>query len=223
MGKKTKQDWEVRHREMWMQLFAEGLDKYTGETTKAEVLNGHDKLSVKSTSAEVSEWIRGAMERLDALVEDKETRRCVMLCCSNRFPVDRIKLLREEYDRTGDVDKLLEYMHKDDSWHGLSYSEYPERDGNVIYVTKIPYDPKSFDSTNDLAEKRASYCHCPHIRPAVRDQKAISATFCLCGSGWYKTLWEGLLNQPVHVEVLDTIARGADKCRFAIHLPEKYK
>ena len=220
MHKTTKRYLEHRHREMWVQLFSEGLETYTEPETKSEVLNGHENISSVLTSNEFSDWVCQAMDRLDGLVEDKETRRNVMLCCSNRFPIEHIKRLREKLTPTGDLDAVLDFMRSDESYHGLSFYEYPKREGNVIYMTKIPYDPKGFSATNELAERRAKYCHCPHIRPAVRDQKPVSPTYCLCGSGWYKTLWEGILGQSVHVEVLDTVARGADHCRFAIHLPD---
>jgi hypothetical protein len=219
MSKATKRYLELRRREMWLQLFSEGLDAFTDIEIKAEVLHGREQISSETTAEKFTEWVCQAMDRLDALVADKETRSNVMLCCSNRFPIEHIKRLKEELDLTGDLDALLEFMHTDESWHGLSFYEYPERIGNVIYVTKIPFDPKQFSSTNDVAEKRTCYCHCPHIRPAIRHLEPLSSTFCLCGSGFYKTLWEAILNQPIHVEVLNTVARGADRCRFAIYLP----
>jgi hypothetical protein len=208
---------------MWIQLFSEGLDKYTTLKTKTDVLNGRDEISPSSTPSEVCDWICAAIERLDLLVKDKEIRQKIMQCCSNRFPVNRMKVLREEYNQTGNLDTLLAFMDEDRSWYGCSFYGCTERDGNTLYVTKIPADPEGVKSTTDKTEKQIRYCHCPHIRPAIRNQKHISATFCLCGSGWYKTLWEGLLNQKVHVEVVETVARGATHCRFVIHLPAEFK
>jgi hypothetical protein len=219
MRKTTKRYLKHRKREMWIQLFSEGLDTFTNTETKVEVLTDQEQISVETTADEFAGWVCQSIDRLDALVQDKEIRRKVMLCCSNRFPIAHIKCLKEELDMTGDLDALLEFMRKDTSWHGYSFYEHPERIGDVIFVTKIPFDPKQYHSTNDLTEKRVSYCHCPHIRPAIRGSQPVSSTFCLCGSGWYKTLWEGILEQSVQVEVLDTVARGADHCRFAIYLP----
>ncbi|MFX1566281.1 MAG: hypothetical protein ACFFCH_09840 [Promethearchaeota archaeon] len=223
MSSNTRRYLELRHREMWVQLFTEGLDKYSTPKTKADVLNGRDEISPSSTTSKVCDWICAAIKRLDLLVTDKETRQNIMLCCSNRFPVDLMKPLREEFDQTGDLDALLALMDEDRSWHGFSRYGCIERNANILYVTKIPADPEGFKSTTDKTEKQVRYCHCPHIRPAIRKQKRISPTFCLCGSGCYKTLWEGLLNQSVHVEVLETVAQGATYCRFAIHLPDQFK
>jgi hypothetical protein len=110
-------------------------------------------------------------------------------------------------------------MEQDSSWKGLPFYEYPKREGNIIYVTKIPHNPKGFLEATDPKQKRASYCHCALIRPAIRDGTPVSPTFCLCGSGWYKSLWEGVLGKPVRVEIVETVSQGAERCTFAIHLP----
>jgi hypothetical protein len=221
MNQDTKRYLEIRHRKMWKQLFTEGLDTYTNEVVKTAILNGQDHHIPESTSETFSAWICGAMERLEAFVQDKETRRKIMLCCSSRIPVDHLQLLREVYQQTGDLNCLIAFMNKDLSRYRLSYSEKLIRDGNRIYVTKQPRKPQANQATNIQAEKHTSDCHCPHIRPALLCQKPISPSYCLCGSGWYKHLWEELLNQPVTVEMLETITSGADHCRFVIHLLEE--
>ena len=48
----------------------------------------------------------------------------------------------------------------------------------------------------------------------------ISFTFCNCGAGWFKPLWEGILGEPVDVVCEESVLRGDDRCHFAIHLPE---
>jgi predicted hydrocarbon binding protein len=47
----------------------------------------------------------------------------------------------------------------------------------------------------------------------------MSRTYCYCGAGWYQQLWDGIMGQPVRVEVLKSILQGDDRCSFAIHLP----
>ncbi|MFX1581543.1 MAG: hypothetical protein ACFFCJ_04920 [Promethearchaeota archaeon] len=223
MSSDTKRYLELRHRQMWLQLFSEGLNTFATEHVKIKILNERELPSMASSSHEVCDWICQTMDLLDSLIEDKETRRNIMLCCSHAFPVDRLKELREKYHQTRDIDKLIAFMCQDDSWHGLSYYEYSQRQGNTITVTKVPFDPHGYETTKEDAERRARYCHCPLIRPAIQNQQRISPTYCLCGSGWYKTLWEGILDQPVHVEVIETIASGGDHCQFVINLPEKLK
>ena len=47
----------------------------------------------------------------------------------------------------------------------------------------------------------------------------MSRTYCYCGAGWYQQLWDGIMGQPVRVEVLKSILQVDDRCSFAIHLP----
>lgn len=201
----------------WLDKFKAALERFVGGSVKEQVLEDERPVSSRSSPKRKAEWVKGAMERLDALVKDNEIRREILLCCSHRFPMTRIKKLRREFQRHGDIDELLKLMHADSSWNGLAYYEYPERKGNIIYVTKIPFAPQRYESATNPEAKRRAYCHCSWIK-ASKDP--ISKTFCYCGSGWYKTLWEGILEKPVRVEVITTIASGDDDCSFAIHLPD---
>jgi len=103
-------------------------------------------------------------------------------------------------------------MHEDPTWH-----EKPRREGNVIYVRKIPFDSKNYDKAADRDEKRKHYCHCPIARNHLDNR--IFATFCYCGSGRYRQEWEGILRKPVGVKILKSLLKGGDNCEFAIHLP----
>ncbi|MFX0168971.1 MAG: hypothetical protein ACFE89_06360 [Candidatus Hodarchaeota archaeon] len=203
----------------WLDKFKAALERFVGSSIKEQVLEDGRPVSTQSSPKRKAEWVKGAIERLDALVKENDTRREILLCCSHRFPMSRIKKLKREYQKHRDIDELLKLMHTDTSWDGLSYYEYPERKGNIIYVTKIPFAPQKFEAATDSESKRRAYCHCGWIRTST---DPISKTFCFCGSGWYKTLWEGILDKPVQVEVITTIASGDDECAFAIHLPEQF-
>jgi hypothetical protein len=73
-----------------------------------------------------------------------------------------------------------------------------QRQGNVIHAT---YDR----------------CYCGSVS---QSKVPFSATYCGCSCGWYRRLFEGLLNQPVEVELLGSIIQGNENCQFLIHLPE---
>ncbi|MFX0125041.1 MAG: hypothetical protein ACFFAE_15525 [Candidatus Hodarchaeota archaeon] len=203
----------------WMKKFSESLDQYMGVAVRKKVMEGSEELESKSSGDKKARWIKGAMERFDELV-DEETREKVMTSCSHVFPKTRIRPLKSKYTETGSIDAVLKLMHQDHSWGGLSYYEYPKREGNTIYVTKIPFNPKKYEQTSDMNEKKYHYCHCGLVKASLKASDIkISPTFCHCGAGWYKTLWEGILEKPVRIEVLQSVIRGDDHCQFAIHLP----
>ena len=94
------------------------------------------------------------------------------------------------------------------------------REGQVIYETKIPFLTSKYLAENDPVLRRYYYCHCPWTREAIRKQDVpIAKNFCYCSAGFHKKPWEIIFEQPIQVDVLESILKGDDRCRFAIHLP----
>jgi len=63
----------------------------------------------------------------------------------------------------------------------------------------------------------ASYerCYCGSVN---KTKERISATYCHCSCGWYKELFETVLERSVEVERVESIVQGADACRFVIRV-----
>jgi len=159
---------------------------------------------------EKAEWVRGAIDRLDQLVPDQETRMSIMTRCSCPcFDTESIAKLRDEYRRSKDIDKILELTYKN------PFYVKPVRDGNAILLTKAPFDAEKHQQANTDKERRFHYCHCEYAKAAI---EKISPTHCLCGAGWYKHIFEGILERPVRVEVLESVMQGDDVCRIAVHI-----
>ena len=93
------------------------------------------------------------------------------------------------------------------------------REGNIIYETKIPFLAKEYLAEEDPQRKRYYYCHCPWAREAVKSGGKVAPIFCNCSAGFHKKPWEIIFEQPIHVDVLESVLKGDDRCRFAIHLP----
>ncbi len=93
------------------------------------------------------------------------------------------------------------------------------RDGNVLYVTKIPYDPAKYLTATDPAQKRYYACHCPFAREAIKSGgPCISENWCYCSGGFAKYPFEVLFGRSLRVELLSSVLRGDQVCRFAVHL-----
>ncbi|MFQ5472414.1 MAG: hypothetical protein ACE5FA_05975 [Dehalococcoidia bacterium] len=71
------------------------------------------------------------------------------------------------------------------------------REGDVIYWTEVHHGE----------------CVCPLIR---RDVIRLNQKLCLCGAHWVKDLFERVADTRVEVETVETVATGADNCRFRI-------
>ena len=93
------------------------------------------------------------------------------------------------------------------------------RNGDTIIATKMPFEFHEYFEAATPEERRYRYCHCPNIREVVKTgEELISTTYCYCGAGFYKGIWEDILQRPVKVEVLKSVLQGDDICRIVIHL-----
>ena len=94
------------------------------------------------------------------------------------------------------------------------------RIGKVVYETKIPFLTKQYLAESDPTLKRYYYCHCPWAREAIKDGEKVAPIFCNCSAGFHKKPWEAALGQRIEADVLQSVLRGDERCRFAIHLPQ---
>jgi hypothetical protein len=96
------------------------------------------------------------------------------------------------------------------------------RQGDRIFITKIPYAPDDYLRETDPRLKRYHACHCPFVRAAIKTgSPAISPTWCYCSGGYEKFLFDVVFEEPVEVKVLETPLAGDNRCRFALKIPEE--
>jgi hypothetical protein len=95
------------------------------------------------------------------------------------------------------------------------------REGNIVYETKIPYMTKQYLAESNPTMKRYYACHCPWVREAIRrGDVRLFEDFCSCSGGFHKKPFEVIFGQTLKVDVLESVLKGDERCRFAIHLPE---
>lgn len=196
----------------WCRLLRQNLQRVLGAQVAESVMQGSEGVTVESSMDERVEWIKGAMDRLDQQA-DANQRYEVLSPCAHVFPQSHIDIAREVYARNHDLDELINFMLND---HPV-YSKTIVREGNTLYVTKQPADKDSYDNAQTSAEKRMAACFCSLIRQRL--DAGVSPTFCNCSAGWFRQTWEGIIGQPVQVEILETVLKGDELCRFAVHLP----
>jgi hypothetical protein len=220
----------------WLKKLSRCLDEVAGEDIRWQVMQGSEGLSSQSNRGEVIAWSQRAMERLDALVGEKE-RRDVMTGCACQYPKSELQEARQVYESTGNIDlahrKLQEQFESflrdvlaldDDLFAEIvrrGWGLAGIRRGDTIIATKIPKSGflVEYMRETDPEKRRQCYCHCPRVRDALKTSEAISATYCYCGAGFYKGVWEEILQKPVEVEVLESVLQGDGVCKVAVHLP----
>jgi hypothetical protein len=227
---------DLDFEQAWLRKLSVGLQEVAGEDVLEAVMEGSETLSEETPRSEVIAWTRGAMERLDTLVEEAG-RRTILTGCACQYPKSALKGPREVYEATGDVDlahRMLQEQFESLLRESLGLGEEivqdvvnrgwgsaGVREGSTIIATKIPKSGYLLEylREEDPARKRALYCHCPRVRETLNSSATLSPTYCYCGAGFYKGIWEEILQEPVEVEVLETVLQGDEVCRFAVRLP----
>jgi len=112
------------------------------------------------------------------------------------------------------TNEVLEYVGREPEVGG------GVRLGDVVYETKIPFLTKQYLAESDPTLRRYYYCHCPWAREAIKNGQEVAPIFCNCSAGFHKKPWEAALGQRIEADVLQSVLRGDERCRFAIHLPQ---
>jgi len=184
---------------------------------------------------------------IDRLVDKLgyEKTRLLLSACLRDLPDKDFLDDREEFFRSSSIDDYLRVKHtglvselqkcqrdgvmffsQEVTDEVVKYvQDHPEtecgvRQGNVLYITKIPYDAKHYLTETNPTLKRYYACHCPWARYAIKNGNIyLNPIFCNCSGGFSKKPWEVIFGQALQVEVIESALQGDFRCRFAVHLP----
>jgi len=111
-------------------------------------------------------------------------------------------------------DEVLEFVKSDPEM------EVGQREGDKIYISKIPYNAVRYLHETDAKMKRYYACHCPLLREAILNDQPVSAEVCSCSLGHASHYLAGL-DQELKGEVLESAIQGNARCRFVFYLPNE--
>jgi hypothetical protein len=216
-----------------------------GQAIRDEVFAGIGVTQLGVPSSEKPFSLFPALDRLIERVGYDEVEHLLSACLRD-LPEEHFAGEREKYKEAGDIDTYLIRHHQEflDELNAcqqegrlffsqeitaevLQYvADHPEteggvREGNLLYITKIPYNAKEYLVEKDPTLKRYYACHCPWARESIkRGNLNMNPVFCNCSGGFSKKPWEVIFGQTLKVEVLESALKGDFRCRFAVHLPE---
>lgn len=203
----------------WNSLLVENMIRELGAEQQGKIMEGLQAIEIETPLEQKFEWLIGVLHKLEN-VTDESQRYNIISGCAHFFPEEMVIELRQVYEKAREnthtlieaIDKTLEFMASHKGWGSL-----PIRKGNVLYTTKSPANPKAFVEARTHLERIKAYCFCPIIRNFL-DQN-VSVTFCNCGAGWPKQLWEGVFRQPLRIVLVKSLTKGDEECQFAVYLP----
>ena len=222
----------VEFEERWLAKLNHCLTEYYSAEKASQLLKGSDPMN---KGDKVIDWTRTLVEKLEQ--EDPVTAKDVFTCMACQYPKANLAEISKIYRETKDIDKAhfmlqTQFIETIRKYLGLSEEEIrnvEERgwgvagriDENKIISTKMPFDWTGYWAEDDPEKRTFYFCHCPRIRDILKEgDPPIGETYCLCGGGFYKSIWEHILDKPVKVKVLKTVMKGDQICQFEISLPE---
>jgi hypothetical protein len=221
------------------------LEEIAGKKTRRKVFEGVELPPLGSPQEDYPKLTKKIVERMEAELPS-ETCREVLTWNYHNVPVEAFKEKKERFEKASSIDDFLKdehrrfveelssYMKRGQVWYeqeitpevlelvkGNQEIQNGVRQGNKIYVSKIPYAPKQFLAEKDPGMKRYYACHCQLVRTAIRDGKPkISPVFCYCSGGYEKLRFDVIFGEPAEIELLESVLKGDTRCRFAITIPK---
>jgi hypothetical protein len=179
------------------------IERFAGKTVSKMIMEGSGQLTKSSTKENIAVWVRDAIGRLDSAV-DESTRRQIMEQCGrncasvNKRVIESAKKRRKKFKN---LDAFLEAEQRK-PMRGTRLC----REGNILYQY---YTPQAFTPP--------MRCYCSLLR-GLPQKMSVSLTYCHCSKAFVQRLWESVLEQPVNVELLQSVVSGDPECKFAVHL-----
>lgn len=229
-----------------MENLSKNLKQKAGEAKWREIFGDIKLPALVNRPSDKPKITKKVMERLEEKL-DKEKCRDVLSSNLHFVPDEAYMPSKKAFQESESIDDFLNNRHKEYveelSEHAkkktLYYTQEVDdevveyvrktptcqvgvRDGNMIYVTKIPYMTKKYLHEKDEKMKRYYACHCPWVREAIKSGMEISPEFCYCSAGFEKRLWDVIFERPVKADVLQTVLKGDIICRFGIHIPKEH-
>ncbi len=135
-------------------------------------------------------WVETLIGNLDIFMDEESKiqalEKCGRACASHHGEIEKIQEIKSQGKN---VKEILEKMNEMKMWCGNWLKK-----GDIIFSV-------------------CQRCGCPLVLSKLIK---LSPTFCYCSQGWVKSVFEVILEKPVHVILKKAIGRGDDVCHFII-------
>ena len=92
----------VDFEKYWLTKFSDYLREIAGTDIRNEIMRGSEGLSDDSKREEIIDWSKQAMDKLDALVDEKK-RIEIMTGCACQYPKSELQEISRTYAETEDI------------------------------------------------------------------------------------------------------------------------
>ena len=174
-----------------IERFTKSLASHADPQAGAQLLQGRPPFETLTTPVQTVNWIGSLMVDLDQQLGPELANAVMEDCGQLCIGQSVLQKARQLQQQAADLDDLLARLNQAHIGGGQM-----RREGNKIHAAY----PR---------------CYCGSVS---KTRQPISTTYCQCSCGWFKRLFETLLEKPVQVTLVDSIIHGADACRFIISI-----
>ena len=219
------------------------METYAGEAMAQKVLQGFKMPPLGTPLEDVPTYTDDLMQRIKSHLEPDLYQR-ILAGNNHGIPEESMKLEKEFYENSASLEDYLKEMHQRKVEELQSYCDRnavwyeqiitqdvvdfvasnqeilsAKKEGNKLYVTKIPFDIVNYLKETDPIKKSYYACHCPFARESViSGGKAVDSEWCYCSGGFAKFPFEVVMDRELKVKLLKSALDGDEICRFEIDM-----
>ena len=158
-----------------------------------KVMQGYETFEAKSNLKQKAGWLRQMMQKMEQNCSPELCREVMQACGQKCCGINTRKAALQLWKESASMADFLKALNRRKIGGGrlLLQNEHTITGG---------YDQ----------------CFCGQVKQT--EEPFPNLAYCQCSAGWYKRLFETVLDRQVEVEITQSIIAGAKSCEFVIHI-----
>lgn len=186
-----------------LEQFAATIRKMVARETSVSILEGIEKLGKNAKPEDVSIWCKGAIDRMDRLV-DEETRVLIMTSLGHNCAEKNKRTIQAAAKRRDKYGSFSDFLEAEIKKPPRGTRIELEGDKILFYYTPSTY-------------RAGLRCYCSLMNHLPENVTA-SLTYCNCSKGFVEKYWEAVTGNPVAVDLERSCISGSRECKFTVRL-----
>jgi len=201
----------------WPEVYKDQLLRVLGPEKTAEIWEGGENITPFTLVDERVEWVAQTLERLKQHTNQEQQFDILSRVALVR-PTEDVLKYKKIYEKTGDVNEVLEAQNKQLKASPTGGFIDPWRfEKDILHLSKVAFNREAYDAAKTPDEIRKAYCFCALIREAKAPK--VDPIFCYRAAGWARQFWEPILGVEFKkCTITHSILKGDKFCAWDYHL-----
>jgi hypothetical protein len=209
---------ELRHAFLaWPEVYWAQLVRVLGDELAGQIWAGGEQITPFTPVDERAAWVGQSLARLKQHAGPEQQFDILSRVALVR-PLEDVNKYKQIYDDSGSVERVIEEQNRELAGGPTgAFIDPPRLEGNVLHVSKVPYNRQAYDAATTPEELRRAYCFCALVREAADPH--IDPIFCYRAAGWSRQFWEPILGREFkRCTITHSILKGDRFCAWDYYL-----